>query len=78
LAGQLQLPQGVVWSSWNLPEFTPSWAIEAAVEMLDFLLTGLFHVLSGMFVIGLLGCLLVIPITAYRRINRTTSSVKRS
>jgi uncharacterized membrane protein len=50
-----------------LPEFAQSRAIEAvAVEISDFLFTGLFHVLSSMFVIGLLGCILVIPITAYR------------
>lgn len=27
---------------------------------------GLFHLLSAMFLIGMLGCLVVIPITAYR------------
>jgi uncharacterized membrane protein len=26
----------------------------------------MFHVLAGMFLIGMLGCLIVIPITAYR------------
>jgi hypothetical protein len=26
----------------------------------------MFHVLAGMFLIGMLGCLVVIPITAYR------------
>jgi uncharacterized membrane protein len=36
------------------------------VEILDFFLTGLFHVLGGMFIVGMLGCLLVIPITAFR------------
>lgn len=34
--------------------------------MLNSLLIGLFHVLAGMFVVGMVGCLLVIPITAYR------------
>ena len=34
--------------------------------MLNFLLMSLFHILAGMFVIGMVGCLLVIPITAYR------------
>jgi len=32
----------------------------------DFFVTILAHVLSWMFVIGIAGCLLVIPITAYR------------
>ena len=36
------------------------------VDMFDFLVTILAHVLSWMFVIGMAGCLLVIPITAYR------------
>jgi uncharacterized membrane protein len=35
------------------------------VETSDFF-TALFRVLAGMFLIGMLGCLLVIPITAYR------------
>jgi hypothetical protein len=34
--------------------------------MLNSLLIGLFHILAGMFAIGMLGCLFVIPITAYR------------
>jgi len=34
--------------------------------MFDFLVTILAHVLSWMFVIGMAGCLLVIPIRAYR------------
>ena len=33
---------------------------------MDFFVTILAHVLSWMFVIGIAGCLLVIPITAYR------------
>jgi hypothetical protein len=35
-------------------------------NMFDFLATILAHVLTWMFGIGLAGCLLVIPITAYR------------
>ena len=34
--------------------------------MFDFLVTILAHVLSWMFVIGIVGCLFVHPITAYR------------
>jgi uncharacterized membrane protein len=34
--------------------------------MVNFVLISLFHVLAGMFLIGMLGCLVVIPITAYR------------
>jgi uncharacterized membrane protein len=34
--------------------------------MLDYLLVGLFHLLAGMFVVGMVGCIFVIPITAYR------------
>lgn len=36
------------------------------VVVINFLLIGLFHILAGMFAIGLLGCLVVVPITAYR------------
>ena len=35
-------------------------------EMLNFLLIGLFRILGMMFLIGMLGCIIVIPITAYR------------
>jgi hypothetical protein len=34
--------------------------------MASLLLITLFRVLAGMFLIGMLGCLVVIPITAYR------------
>lgn len=34
--------------------------------MVDFVLISLFRTLAGMFLIGMLGCLAVIPITAYR------------
>jgi hypothetical protein len=34
--------------------------------VINFLLIGLFHILAGMFAIGMLGCLVVVPITAYR------------
>jgi len=34
--------------------------------MINFVLITMFHVLAGMFLIGMLGCLIVIPITAYR------------
>ncbi|PYX74140.1 MAG: hypothetical protein DMG72_11050 [Acidobacteria bacterium] len=36
------------------------------VDMFDLLVTILAHVLSWMFVIGVAGCLFVLPITAYR------------
>ena len=42
----------------------PTWF--GGVDMFDFLVTILAHVLSWMFVIGMAGCLLVIPIRAYR------------
>jgi hypothetical protein len=34
--------------------------------MLNSLLIGLFHLLAWMFLIGMAGCLLVIPIAAYQ------------
>ena len=34
--------------------------------MVNSLFTGLFHLLSAMFLVGMVGCLVVIPITAYR------------
>jgi hypothetical protein len=39
------------------------------VDMLNFLLAILAHVLTWGFAIGLAGCLLVIPITAYRLLS---------
>ena len=40
--------------------------LRSALEMLNSFFMGLFHLLAGMFVIGMVGCLFVIPITAYR------------
>jgi len=34
--------------------------------MVSLVLITLFRILAGMFLIGMLGCLIVIPITAYR------------
>jgi uncharacterized membrane protein len=40
--------------------------VAGVAGMINAVLISLFHLLAGMFLIGMLGCLIVIPITAYR------------